>query len=335
MRAHTSLHLTPSTWVRSARPWALVALAVGALSLAGCLGTTLLIVSPAATIVELGGTVAFTVTTPGGAPVTGVTWAVSAGPGSIDATTGVYTAPSSGIAAVTNVTITATKGTASGSATVTLVPPSTAALVDPRGDAFGGGGTVVNYDVLSLKTSRNSTTFTITVTFDPATPPTIPPAGGTVGAGDLSGFIDFDTDQSVVTGAASANSTWCPTLPISAIGSEFFLSLFQRNVAGNYDIIDTATLADVGDASVTVSGTVITLTIPLTELGNDDGNLNLNSTLGDNVGATDCLPDEGAAIASSEGEGGVWAPELSVVGNPHLDYLNSLGLSWQTPSATI
>jgi len=109
----------------------------------------------------------------------------------------------------------------------------------------------------------------------------------------------FDIDQLSTTGFASANATYCPCTPISAIGSELFISLFQRNAAGNYEVISATTLVDVGDAEPAVSGAALTLTIPLADLGPDDGVTNLSSVLGDFLGATDCMPDEGAAITTS------------------------------------
>ena len=263
--------------------------------LAGCMRVQTLTVTPFSAIVEAGKTVAFAAADQLGNPVA-VTWAVDAGAGTIS-TTGVYTAPAT-ITAVTTATITATYAgvvASTGSAIITLVPPATAEMVDAAGDAFGPA----TFDVVSIATARTSEALTITVTFRSTTPPVLPTANAAAAPGDLAGFIDFDTDESSATGFTSANAAYCPCSPVSAIGSELFVSLFQRNAAGNYDVISTATLADVGDAVPTVSGSVLTLTIPLADLGDDDGITNLSSVLGDFLGPTDCTPDAGAAVTTS------------------------------------
>lgn len=277
---------------------------------------------------EGGGTVTFTATDYLGNPVT-VTWSVTAGPGTITPT-GVYTAPPT-VTVVTNATVTAalvTDPTVTGSATVTIKPPIAAELVDAIADAFGPA----TYDITSIRTSRTSTTLTVTITFNPATPPTIPSPGSLVGAGDLAGFITFDTNQGAP-GIPSANSFFCPTLPLSATWVDFFVFLFFRNAAGNYDIYETTFFTDVGDATPTLVGNVLTLTIPLTDLGGDDGITNMNSVQGDDVAPTDCIPDEGAAVVTGES----LSEEIGISydDNPYLEFLNLFGITWQTPSNSI
>jgi len=281
--------------------------------LAGCMRIQTLVVTPFSGIAEAGDTVAFAATDQLGNPIV-VTWAVDPGPGTISAA-GVYTAPAT-VAEVTTATITATYAgvtTVTGSAVLTLVPPATAEIVDADGDEFGPA----TYDVHSISTARTSTELTITVVFDTTTPPDIPAANAAVAAGELAGFIDFDIDESNTTGFASANATYCPCSPISAIGAELFIPLFHRNAAGNYDVILATTLADVCDAAPSVSGNVLTLTIPLADLDGDDGITNLSSVLGDFLGPTDCMPDEGAAVTTSLGPKGI-EPEIDQI---HAYYL--------------
>ena len=274
-------------------------LGVIGLALAGCMRLTSLVVTPTSAIVEGGGTVTFTAVDHLGNPVA-VIWSVSSGPGTGTITSaGVYMAPPA-VSVVTNATITATRvgyPSITGFATVTIKPPINAALVDAAGDVFGLG----TYDITGISTSRTSTTLTVTITFDPTTPPTIP-ALGVVGPGDLAGFVCFDTDEIVATGIPSANFYFCPCGPFAAqaIGSDYFVSLFFVNAAGNYDIYKTPSFTHVGDAAYTLAGTVLTLTIPLTYLGGDDGITDMNAVLGDGVGPTDCIPDEVAAVVTGK-----------------------------------
>ncbi len=283
-------------------------LVLGLVLLAGCMRVQTLLVTPLSALVEPGETVAFTATDELANPIV-VTWAVDSGPGAISAA-GVYTAPAT-ITEVAAATITATYTgvtTITGSAVVTLVPPVLAEIVDAEGDTFGPA----TYDVLSISTARTPTELTITVVFDSTTPPDIPAAGAIAVPGELTGFIDFDLDESDATGFASANAMYCPCAPISAIGTDLFISLFERNAAGNYDIISATTLVDVGDAEPDVTGDVLTLTIEIADLGGDDGITNLSSVLGDFLGPTDCMPDEGAAVTTSVDPMGV-EPEVDLV----------------------
>ncbi|MGQ9478012.1 MAG: hypothetical protein ACUVRH_05950 [Candidatus Bipolaricaulia bacterium] len=293
------------------------------LLLLGCTQMAMLIVTPNSVVLEPGGSVTFTATNSSGAPVP-VTWAVSSGPGTITPG-GVYTAPPN-VTEVTNATITATRTgypSITGFAIVTIKPPLTAGLIDPLGDAFGPK----TYDIKSITTSRTSTTLTITLTF--TTPTSIPSPGHLVGAEDLAGFITLDTDEDPATGISSANSFYCPSLPPSANGVDFFISLFFRNTAGNYDVYETTTFTDVGDATPTLVGKVLTLNIPLTALEGDDGRTYLNSVMGDDSNPTDCIPDEGAAVVTAKG----------IDPNPYRDFLLDLGITapgWtQTPSFTL
>ena len=281
-----------------------------------------IVVTPTSATVEGGGTVAFTATDTDGAPVT-VTWSVSSGPGTINAS-GVYTAPAS-VSIVTNATVTAARTdtpTITASATVTIKPEISAGLVDSPGDTFGAG----TYDIVGITTSRSSTTLTVIITFDPSTPPSIPLPGSAAGPGDLVGFIDFDIDEDNTTGVVPATSLYCPCSPLSAIGSELFVSLFARNASGNYDIIATATLADIGDAVPSLTGNVLTLTIPLTDLGGDDGITDMTAVVGDNTGPTDCLPDAGVAVVTSIRINAV--EPLNEEWFPHIAYLISLQGDW-------
>jgi len=303
--------------------------------LVGCARVTAIIISPSSAILEGGGSVTFTATDQQGNPVS-VTWSVASGPGTITAA-GVYTAPAT-VTEVTNATVTASlvsNPAVTDSATVTLKPPIEAELVDALGDGIVWvPGT---YDVISIRTSRTSTTLTVTVTFDPVTTPTIPAPGAACDtAGYYCSFIDFDADEDPSTGIPSANSFYCPAGPLSATGVDYFIDLFGRNAAGNYDIIETTGLTDVGDASPSVAGNVLTLTIPLTELGGDDGATDVSSLEaiglgGGFTGLTDCLPDEGGAVAT-----GIAGPGDGT--NPYADYLlNRYGivLQVQTPSSSL
>jgi len=294
----------------------LVSLILGiiGLALAGCMRFTTLVITPPSAIVEGGGTVTFTAADSAGSPVD-VTWSVS-GLGTIT-TGGVYTAPAS-VTTITNVTITATQvgyvGITS-SATVTIEPsepPVEADLIDAAGDAFSGTGTA--YDVKSITTSLASTALTVSIEFTAA--PTLPLTSGVVAtSAQLAGFLCFDTDEDPATGWPSANSYYCPcaTPGVSAIGVEYFVDLFSRDATG-YPIRSTASPSSpVGRATPSLAGNVLTLTIPLTALGGDDGITGMNAVLGNGIVPGDCVPDPVAALVTGK---------AIVISNSYLDFLH-------------
>ena len=289
-----------------------------ALTLAGCMQLASLTVAPSSAIIQGGESVTFTATDHVGNPVP-VTWNVASGPGSITSA-GEYTAPAP-VTTVTNATVTANRvdrPTVVAYATVTIEPPISSAFVDAIGDDFG----TTTYDVTRVTTTRTSDTLSVAITL--SSMPTIPAASSLVGAGDLAGFICFDADENPLTGIPSASYYFCPCLaPSPAVGTDYFVSLFYRNASGNYDIYETAGFTAIGEATPNLVGTVFTLTIPLTELGSDDGITNMNTVMGDGVGPNDCAPDCVTAVVTSEDIG----PKAIVIeGYPYFDFLVDLGI---------
>lgn len=295
---------------------------LGTLGLTGCLGAVTLVVTPDVIIVGLGETIPFTAETVSGTAVTGVTWTVLSGSGTIDATTGIFTAPTSGVIEVITVEVQAAKGASTGTATVVIKPPLT--LLDPLGDGFSGNDwdtlvtgsgspyethlatltlpqtPSVTYDVSRVDTVRTSTSLDITITLSPSA--TLAAAGATVTADNLAGFIDFDTDENSATGVQSANTLFCVSAPTtSAIGSDFFLSLFARNADGSFNILNS-TAAVTGTATVTTNLNTVMVRVPLSALGGDDGRVSLSTSLGNGQDPNDCAPDEGGAFVTATQE---------------------------------
>ena len=301
---------------------------MGLVLLSGCMHIASLVITPPSAIVEPGDTVTFTATDSLGNPVS-VTWSVS-GPGTI--TAGVYTAPST-VSAITNVTITATQVGCPGvtaSATVTITPPTEADLIDAVGDAHVWSGTT--YDVKGITTSLTSTALTVNIEF--TTAPALPPASGIVAtSAQLAGFLCFDTDENATTGWPSPNTLFlcpsCPTPGVSAIGVDYFVDLFSRNSTGDYPIRPTASPATpVGWATPSLVGNVLSLVIPLTALGGDDGVTGMAALLGNGVRPSDCVPDAAGGLVTGKAITPSTTPSS---GNPYLDFLHdTYGISWGT-----
>jgi hypothetical protein len=174
--------------------------------------------------------------------------------------------------------------------------PITSGYLDPTGDAFGAGlGT--NWDITSVKTLRTGsggsyTTLQVDITF--TTSPSIPAPGSAGGTTHVVGFVEFDTDQDAATGVLSNAAAFCPGGGPSGI--EFYVNLFTRNANGTYDVVNAVTAAKSGEATPSVSGNTLTLTVPLSAMGNDDGATNMDTVLGNGAEPTDCAPDAGGAV---------------------------------------
>ena len=183
--------------------------------------------------------------------------------------------------------------------------------LDPTGDAAAASGTV--YDVLQVVTQRvdNSPfgtydTLRTQVTFSGA--PTLPAAGSfPSAAAELAFRLYFDTDQSLGTG------TWQNGLCGNTSGGVDYIvdgttaadappsTTTGRQVNGNYQVIDTLNAVS-GEATVSVSGNVLTVNVPLTAIGGDDGQTNMSVRVGNGTDATtDCGPHTGGAVITREG----------------------------------
>ncbi len=187
-------------------------------------------------------------------------------------------------------------------------------FADPAGDTAGGAPPTV-YDVLTMVTRRidNSPfgsydTLQVEVTF--AQPVVLPPPGGTADAAgtQMVPELAIDTDEDPATGL----SYGCGALGFSMPGGNFFLLSWEapffvpgaphRLPNGNFAIFD-ASLTQVGEASVAVSGNVLTFNIPLSALGGDDGatraGIAAANFSGGGVNITDCAPNGGGMVITT------------------------------------
>lgn len=137
---------------------------------------------------------------------------------------------------------------------------------DPQGDTLGGGG--VQIDIESFSVDAVGSDLVIGLTFFNAISP---PDSGEANA--LDGFIDIDTDQ-----VASPDdlAPWVDVLTTATtgMGDEYYVELFTYSaVDGLVDLVDVETLSAIR-VPMAVTGNSITVTIPLADLGNDDGAVN-------------------------------------------------------------
>lgn len=193
----------------------------------------------------------------------------------------------------------------------TVVATQTDASADATSSPAGTA-----YDITNVTTRRidNPTfgsydTLRTEITFDAATPPVLPNAATFPTANtDLVFRVYFDTDQNAATGAWNNGFCGNPTG-----GSEFVVNATTaadtpvglpassgRLANGNYDVVDGTTKT--GEASVSVAGNVLSVTVPLSALGGDNGITHLSVRVGNAADVTtDCAPETAGFIVTSQG----------------------------------
>ncbi len=91
-------------------------------------------------------------------------------------------------------------------------------------------------------------------------------------------YVDIDADQNRQTGTASIIDQETPY--ISGLGVEYRIAYDSADPSGSADVVNTSTSTPSGVAQVFSSPTVAAFAIPLSALGNDDGNVNIAVTVG-------------------------------------------------------
>ncbi len=160
------------------------------------------------------------------------------------------------------------------------------ATADPENDTFGSGPTQI--DVTSFSAEVTGDDLVIELTFAGAVSP---PDSGQPDA--VGGFIDIDADQDGLTG----DGPWTDFLTGSnatGLGNEFYVDLFSYSAAdGAVDVVEDPTEIVTGRAPVSFTSTTMTVQIPLSLLGGDDGAVNTAAVVGTAEEPTDKVPNAG------------------------------------------
>jgi hypothetical protein len=175
---------------------------------------------------------------------------------------------------------------------LTLFSTSTnAALVtDVMGDT--APGSYATYDITSIDALFTATdiTFTVNLTSNPLAP-------SVAGNSGLNGFIDIDIDMNPFSGAGSNISSLSFPFGTSGLGVEYYINLFSESShAGFVDIKDPIALTTT-TAPITYGINMFSVTVPLSQLNNDDGLVNYAVVVGDFGNVTDQAVDAGIISA--------------------------------------
>ena len=211
-----------------------------------------------------------------------------------------------------------------------LPPDALETIIDDPDDDSRGA-----IEVTGIRGGSDNAEMSIAIDFDLDTPMDQP-----------AGFMYFDTDQDPETGFPPGDFDG---LPGQDIGFEFFADLF-----GIHDPDDPVVLVWdenfelVAEVPASIEGRTVSFAVPLAALGNDDGNVDVASVIGDFFQPFDWAPDEGhgsvrtftdAPWLETSLEEGVVAPggstEVDVtLGGPDIppgDYTGSLILISDAP----
>jgi hypothetical protein len=162
------------------------------------------------------------------------------------------------------------------------------------------GGTI--WDLTQMTTSRTGgatyTTLAVTLTFMQANPLAsllAPGTGFASGNGaSLILAIGLDSDNNTATGSnAVCNGINYP-------GMDFLVDGTSRLADGNFPIRNATSLTQVGEATVTGSGSSITITIQLSVLSSASGGgliAEVGNVFGGSTSGTDCAPDSSTPVA--------------------------------------
>ncbi len=167
-----------------------------------------------------------------------------------------------------------------------------AATTDPENDTFGNSAAPI--DITGFSADATSEALVIGLTFAGAISP---PDSGQPNA--IVGYVDIDADQDGNTG----DGPWTDFLTGSnatGLGNEYYVDFFSYSATdGACDVVDDNTEIVTGRAPVSFTSMTMTVQIPLSLLGNDDGAVNTAAVVGTTEEPTDKVPNAGF-LASGE-----------------------------------
>ena len=153
-------------------------------------------------------------------------------------------------------------------------------------------GFYATYDITSIDAIFTSTNLTFIVNL--TTNPLAPSSAGNAG---IRGFIDIDIDTNVGTGVGSNISTLSSPFGNSGLGIEYYVDLFsEANHAGFVDVKDPINVMNVTTAPIVYGNKMLSISVGLNQIGNDDGLVHYSVTVGDFANVTDQAMDASAIM---------------------------------------
>ena len=155
------------------------------------------------------------------------------------------------------------------------LPPGALETVidDPDDDSLG------NVEVTAVRGGSDNAEMSVAFDFDTQTPMDLPV-----------GYVFFDTDQDPGTGYPPEEFAG---LPGQDIGLDYFADLFSIHDSEPVVFIWDVNFELVAEVPASIDGHTVSFAVPLAALGNDDGNVDIASVIGNFEVPLDWAPDEG------------------------------------------
>jgi hypothetical protein len=106
---------------------------------------------------------------------------------------------------------------------------------------------------------------------------------------EVVGWIDLDTDQDPNTGIPPAANSFLQAA--QDIGADYTLSLFGLPVGAEIGVVNNSTGEVAGTVPGVLIGQTLEITVPLSLLGHEEGNLDVGMVLGNPAQPTDAAPE--------------------------------------------
>lgn len=157
-------------------------------------------------------------------------------------------------------------------------------FTDPAGDRLVGDDDIGSPDIVQVSGSYDAEGLVLVLTFDAAV---VPWSENQLNS--LDGFVDFDLDESTATGIPAAGDGYGAN---AGLGADYFLNL--RDVGGTQMSLMRADGKQFSIVSARFEGRTVTVEVPRSALGNDEGGLRMSVVVGHpGSPATDLAPNEG------------------------------------------
>ncbi len=155
------------------------------------------------------------------------------------------------------------------------LPPGALETVidDPDDDSLG------NVEVTAVRGGSDNAEMSVAFDFDTQTPMDLPV-----------GYVFFDTDQDPETGYPPEEFAG---LPGQDIGLDYFADLFSIHDSEPVVFIWDVNFELVAEVPASIDGHTVSFAVPLAALGNDDGNVDIASVIGELRGAVGLGPGRG------------------------------------------
>ena len=165
-------------------------------------------------------------------------------------------------------------------------------------------GFYATYDITSIDAIFTNTDLTFIVNL--TTNPLAPSSAGNAG---IRGFIDIDVDTNIGTGVGSNISTLSSPFGNSGLGIEYYIDLFsEANHTGFVDVKDPINVMNVTTAPIIYGNKMLSISVGLNQIGNDDGLVHYAVAVGDFANVTDQAMDASAIMMGNLPAGSRPAP---------------------------